>query len=86
MTEAKPSKARQGCTYRTRTLLLINATGQYIPAGVVVDLSDCEDASLRLLLQRGLIETADPSPEEPLYNPPGESARTVRRKPCPCGR
>jgi hypothetical protein len=66
-------------------LLLINATGQYIPPGVIADLSDVSVASLRSLLQRHMIETADPSEAEPLYNPPPEGKRRPRR-PCPCGK
>lgn len=78
------TKARKGgCLYRTHTALCIRATGAWIPAGVVADLSDCEDAFLAWALKNGAIETADPSAEQPIFNEP---VGAVTRKPCPCGK
>jgi len=74
-------KARANCTYRIHHPLCIRATGQWIPAGVIADLSDVEDVSLRSLLKRKMIETADPSDEEPLFN---QAVGTAKRAPCPC--
>jgi hypothetical protein len=79
--QTEPQKTREGCTYRTHWPLCIHSTGQWIPAGVIADLSDCGDASLRQLLRLKAIETADPTDEEPLYN---QTVGTVKRKPCPC--
>lgn len=75
------SKARMGCTYRVHHPLCIRATGAWIPAGVIADLSDVGDVSLRSLLKRKMIETADPSEEEPLFN---QAVGTGKRAPCPC--
>jgi len=83
MAEAEPQKARKGCTYRVHRALCIHSTGQWIPAGVIADLSDCGDASLRQLVRLNAIETADPTDEEPLYN---QAVGAVKRKPCPCGK
>lgn len=80
----EPKKMREGCTFRTNDALVIQATGQWIPKGVIADLSDCSDASIRSLLQRGLIETADPSEDEPVFNTP--IGNVAERKPCPCNK
>ena len=78
------AKIRKSCFYRVFIPLAIRATGQWIPAGVIADLSDVGDEMLRLLLQRGSIETADPSQEEPVFNEP--RGDVVERRPCPCGK
>ena len=77
-------KTRKGnCTYRINGALCIRASGAWIPAGVIADLSDCEDAVITWALRGGLIETADPTDEEPLFN---QAVGAVKRKPCPCGK
>lgn len=81
MTE--PKARRGGCTFRVNTPLAIRATGQWIPAGVIADLSDCGDAFLAWALRGGAIETADPSEDHPLYN---EAIGAVERPPCPCNK
>ncbi len=81
--QTEPQKIRTDCYYRVNTPLCIQATGQWIPAGVIADLSDCKDASLRSLLRKGAIETADPSDAEPLFN---KAVGAVTRKPCPCNK
>lgn len=73
-------KIRKVCTYRVIGALCIRSTGQWIPAGVIADLSDIEDIMLRWLLDNGGIETADPSDAEPLFN---ISEGKVNRRPCP---
>ena len=78
---SEQQKIRKECYYRVLTPLAIRASGQWIPAGVVADLGDCEDEFLRWALKNGAIETADPSQEEPLYN---EAMGAVERPPCPC--
>ena len=80
---SEQQKMRKSCYYRTRTPLAIRASGQWIPAGVIADLSDCEDAFLTWALQNGAIETADPSEDEPLYN---QATGAVDRPPCPCNK
>ena len=79
--QTEPQKIRKVCTYRVNTALCIRATGQWIPAGVIADLGDVEDAMLRWLLKSGGIETADPSDAEPLFN---VAEGKVTRRPCPC--
>ncbi len=82
--EPKPKqKIRKGpCTYRVNSAICIRATGQWIPEGVIADLGDCEDVFLTWALQTGLIETAEPSESEPLFN---TAEGKVKRPPCPCG-
>ena len=80
--QTEPQKIRKVCTYRVNTALCIRATGQWIPAGVIADLGDVEDAMLRWLLKGGGIETADPSDAEPLFN---QAVGAVKRRSCPCG-
>ena len=74
--EAEP-KARASCLYRALTALCIRASGQWIPKGKIADLSDCTDESIRILLEKGYIETAE---GEPFNKPTGK----VDRPPCPC--
>ena len=77
-------KRKGGCFYLTHGPICIRASGQWIPAGVVADLSDCEDAFLSWALRNGLIETTDPSQERPAYNEP---VGAVERPPCTqCGK
>jgi hypothetical protein len=77
-------KTRKGpCTYRVNTALVIRASGEWIPAGVIADLSDCQDVFLTWALKNGAIETADPTDEEPLYN---SATGAVERPPCPCNK
>ena len=71
------AKARESCVFLVHSALCIRASGQWIPAGVVADLSDCEDAFIRWALDNGVIETAD---GEPVNQPTGN----VDRPPCPC--
>lgn len=78
--QPKP-KSKAGCTFRIHHALCLRTTGQWIPAGVVADLSDCGDKFLRWALENRLIETADPSDEEPLFS---QIVGAVKRKPCPC--
>ena len=73
-----------GCTYRVFVNLAIRATGQWIPAGVVADLSDVSDVMLRRLLETKRIETADPTAEQPVFNE--AQGDVVKRTPCPCGK
>ena len=84
MVKAQEQKIRTECIYRVYTNLCIRATGQWIKASrdepAIAELSDCEDASLRWLLDTGAIETAD---GEPVNIPQGD---VVKRKPCPCGK
>jgi hypothetical protein len=83
-TSKSESKARKGsCIYRVLYPLCISTTGQWIPAGVIADLSDVHDLSLRYLLEHKMIETADPTEEQPVFNEP---VGAVKRKPCPCGK
>ena len=83
-TKEPEQKIRTACIYRVFTNLCIQKTGQWIKASqkepAIADLSDCEDASLRWLLDNGAIETAD---GEPVNIPLGD---VVKRKPCPCGK
>ena len=76
-------KVRKGCTYRVFGPLCIRASGQWIPATrakpLIADLSDCTDESIRILLDKGYIETAD---GEPFNKPTG----AVNRPPCPCAK
>jgi hypothetical protein len=81
LTEQKVRKG--GCTFRINTPLAIRASGQWIPAGVIADLSDCQDEFLTWALKNGAIETAEPTEAEPLYN---EATRAVDRPPCPCNK
>lgn len=76
-------KIRKSCTYRIHSALCIRASGAWIPAGVIADLSDSEDAFILWALRNKLIETADPTDEEPLFN---VATGAVKRKPCPCGK
>ena len=76
-------KIRKVCTYRVNSALAITASGQWIPAGVIADLGDCDDGFLRWALKNGTIETADPSDADPLYN---VATGAVKRRPCPCGK
>ena len=78
--QKKPQKIRKICTYRVNSPLTLTATGQYIPAGVIADLGDCDDGFLHWALKNGTIETADPSDAEPLYN---VATGKVKRRPCP---
>jgi hypothetical protein len=85
-TEEKPTtkpKVREGCTYRVFGPLCIRASGQWIPAKrskpLIADLSDCTDESIRILLEKGYIETADGKP----FNKPTGAAN---RPPCPCAK
>jgi hypothetical protein len=74
------SKLRKGsCTYRVHSPICIRASGAWIPAGVIADLSDCSDAFLGWALKGGMIETADPSDAEPLFN---MATGAVERPPC----
>jgi hypothetical protein len=82
-TEAK-SKARGSCTYRVLYPLCLVDTGQWFPAGAIVDLSDLEDARIQHMLRARYIETADPTAEQPVFNEP--LGNVVKRTPCPCGR
>jgi hypothetical protein len=75
--KAETAKIRTSCTYRTLRALCIRASGQWIPAGVIADLSDCTDESIRILLDKKMIETAE---GEPFNKPTG----AVDRPPCPC--
>ena len=84
MTKAKAApKAREGCIYRVFRSLAIRNSGQWIkvpPGGsVIADLGDCSDASLRILLDRHIIETAE---GEPINKATG----VVDRPPCPCSK
>ena len=82
-TSKSESKVRKGsCIYRVLYPLCISSTGQWIPAGVIADLSDMHDLSIKYSLEHGMIETADPTAEQPVFNKP---LGTVKRKPCPCG-
>ena len=79
MTKAKAEpKAREGCIYRVFKSLAIRASGQWIPKGVIADLSDCTDESIRILLAKKYIETAEGTP----FNKP--TGAVVDRPPCPC--
>lgn len=81
---SEPKMRKGGCVYRTNGPICIRASGQWIPAGVVADLSDCGDAFLTRALQTGLIETTDPDQEHPVYNEP---VGAVERPPCKqCGK
>ena len=77
------TKIRKECYYRVLTPLAIRASGLWIPAGVVADLGDCADAFLKWALENGVIETADPSQGEPLFN---RAIGAVDRPPCPCNK
>ena len=81
-TEAK-SKSRSSCTYRVLYPLCLVDTGQWLPAGVIVDLSDMEDVRIQCLLKAHYIETADPTEDQPVFNKP---LGMVKREPCPCGK
>lgn len=74
---ATEPKIRTSCTYRVLKALCIRSSGQWIPAGEIADLSDCVDEAIRILLEKGYIETAD---GEPFNKPTGK----VNRPPCPC--
>lgn len=80
--EAK-SKARSSCTYRVLYPLCLVDTGQWLPAGAIVDLSDLEDVRIQYLLKARYIETADPTEDQPVFNTPQDK---VARRPCPCGK
>ena len=82
--DPEPKIRKGGCIYRVLTPLAIRATGQWIPAGVIADLSDVSDVMLRRLLETGRIETADPTAEQPVFNEP--QGDVVKRTPCPCGK
>ena len=80
--QTEPQKIRKGpCYYRVNSALAIHQ-GPWIPAGVIADLSMCSDAFLQWALKGGMIETADPTDEEPLFN---VATGAVKRRPCPCG-
>jgi len=81
MTEEQTKLRKGSCVYRVHSPLIVG--GLYIPAGAVADLSDVADVMLRWLLERKMIETTDPTQDEPVINEP---QGTVKRKPCPCGR
>ena len=79
MAESKPKgKARESCVFLVNTPLCIRASGQWINAGQIADLSDCSDAFIRWALEHGAIETAD---GEPVNVPTGN---VIDRAPCPC--
>lgn len=82
LTEAK-SKSRSSCTYRVLYPLCLVDTGQWLPVGAIVDLSDLEDVRIQHMLKMRYIETADPSQEQPVFNTP---LGKQERKPCPCGK
>jgi hypothetical protein len=83
-TSKSESKARKGsCIYRVLYPLCVSNTGQWLPEGVIADLSDMTDAQIQYLLKAHLIETADPTEEQPVFNEP---VGAVKRKPCPCGK
>jgi hypothetical protein len=80
--KAEPTtKIRTSCVYRVFKSLCIRNSGQWINATranpVIADLGDCADASLRILLDKGYIETAE---GEPINKATG----AVNRPPCPC--
>jgi len=72
-------KIKTNCIYRTLAPIVIGATGPWVGAGEIVDLSDSADECIRWLLEHGYIETAD---GEPVNTPTG----VVERPPCPCGK
>lgn len=78
MAKAPAAKIRTSCTYRALRTLAIRASGQWIPAGEIADLSDCTDESIRILLEKRYIETAE---GEPFNTPTGQ---VINRPPCPC--
>ena len=83
MSEKQPKqKKRANCLYRVLTPLCTIASGQWIPADVIADLSDVDDKMIRWLLENHGIETADPAEGEPVFNTP---TGAVDRTPCPCG-
>ena len=81
-TTAEP-KIRTDCVYRVFTSLAIRNSGQWINASrahpVIADLSDCSDESIRILLDKGYIETADGTPIN-------KATGAVERSPCPCSK
>lgn len=80
---AAKSKPRSSCIYRVLYPLCVSNTGQWLPKGVIADLADLEDVQIQYLLRVHLIETADPTAEQPVFNKP---LGKVERKPCPCGK
>ena len=77
--KAKPKgKMREGCVFLVHEPLAIRASGQWIGAGQIADLSDCSDEFIRWALERRMIETSDGKP----VNVP--TGNVIDRKPCPC--
>jgi hypothetical protein len=76
MTEER--KIRGGCVYRALVDLCLVSTGDWIPKGSIVDLSDSTDKCILARLRQGAIETAEGTP---INTPLGKITRT---EPCPC--
>ena len=69
-----------GCIFRVLSNICIRASGQWINAGSIADLSDCDDASITWMLQSKMIETADGTP---VNKPTGKRSTDT---PCPCNK
>ena len=70
---------RKKCVFRALDVLALPA-GDYAAPGDIVDLSDCQDESIRWHLAQGKIETADGKPVNQL------SGKRAEDRPCPCNK